>query len=163
METVSVHTSGCQVSVRTQVCRPLPSLFPPPVPPSASPGACTSESELFRFPMIQRSITEDGCSLKKEIDDGYEAGHVIHHFEYYLDWPCKAVTWAGLREREREQERAQSRTWASSDGWAKLLHCSFPDTRGAALLCSLIHPLAARFCAWKGKIKRGVAALENKT
>ncbi len=105
METVSVHTSGCQVSVRTQVCRPLPSLFPPPVPPSASPGACTSESELFRFPMIQRSITEDGCSLKKEIDDGYEAGHVIHHFEYYLDWPCKAVTWAGLRERERGNKR----------------------------------------------------------
>lgn len=87
-----VLTSGCQVSVRTQIRRPLPSLFPPPVPPSASPGACTSESELFRFPMIQRSITEDGCSLKKEIDDGYEAGHVIHHFEYYLDWPCKAVT-----------------------------------------------------------------------
>lgn len=69
-----------------------PPSFPPPVPPSASPGACMSESELFRFPMIQRSITEDGCSLKKEIDDGYEAGHVIHHFEYYLDWPCKAVT-----------------------------------------------------------------------
>lgn len=69
-----------------------PPSSPPSVPPSASPGACTSESELFHFPMIQRSITEDGCSLKKEIDDGYEAGHVIHHFEYYLDWPCKAVT-----------------------------------------------------------------------
>ncbi len=145
-----------------------PSLPSPTLPlPSPCPSFCLSRG-LHEW-IGALSLSHDSKEhywrwmlLKKEIDDGYEAGHVIHHFEYYLDWPCKAVTWAGLREREREQERAQSRTWASSDGWAKLLHCSFPDTRGAALLCSLIHPLAARFCAWKGKIKEGWRRLRTK-
>lgn len=28
----------------------------------------------------------------KKIDDGYQAYSAIYHFEYYLDFPCKAVT-----------------------------------------------------------------------
>lgn len=97
-----------QVSLRTQICRPLPSLFP-----SFCPSFCLSRG-LHEW-IGALSLSHDSKEhywrwmlLKKEIDDGYEAGHVIHHFEYYLDWPCKAVTWAGLREREREGTRESS-------------------------------------------------------
>lgn len=50
------------------------------LPPAVSQGAYTSESVLSRFPMIQRSITEDGCSLKKKrwmMDTGLATSFII--------------------------------------------------------------------------------------
>lgn len=48
-------------------------------------GVCVNESPGFP------NATEDGCVLRK-IDDGYETGGAIYHFEYYLDLLSTPVT-----------------------------------------------------------------------